>query len=258
MKDEADQVGPPLATYIGLFAAATPIPRSIIRFALYLMKFSGLFRLARHVTRHGLRIICYHGFAVADEYKYRSTIFFREDFFRKRMDYLRHEGYPIFTFASCVGRAGGRPASALRHGDNHGRWLAWGLHGRIADNSGPENPSHGLRDDLLRREPNAGLYGDGFLLVLASHAAAGGFAGRDRKFRPEVPGGRGRGGFALRRLVDGGPVSDIEFVAEMTGFIEVVRSVRRRLRAGRRSRDREHNTRGEHGQVRSLDTKGQP
>jgi peptidoglycan/xylan/chitin deacetylase (PgdA/CDA1 family) len=64
--------------------------------------------------------------------------------------------------------------------------------------------------------------------------------------------------FALRRLVDGGSVSDIEFAAEMTGFMEVVRSVRRRLRAGRRSRGREHNTRGEHGQVRSLDTKGQP
>jgi hypothetical protein len=39
--------------------------------------------------------------------------------------------------------------------------------------------------------------------------------------------------FALRRLVDGGPVSDIEFAAEMTGFMEVVRVLRRRLRLGR-------------------------
>jgi peptidoglycan/xylan/chitin deacetylase (PgdA/CDA1 family) len=39
--------------------------------------------------------------------------------------------------------------------------------------------------------------------------------------------------FALRRLVDGGPVSDIEFAAEMTGFMELVRSLRRRLRAPR-------------------------
>jgi peptidoglycan/xylan/chitin deacetylase (PgdA/CDA1 family) len=39
--------------------------------------------------------------------------------------------------------------------------------------------------------------------------------------------------FALRRLVDGGPVSEIEFAAEMTGFMELVRLLRRRLRGGR-------------------------
>jgi hypothetical protein len=36
--------------------------------------------------------------------------------------------------------------------------------------------------------------------------------------------------FALRRLVDGGAVSEIEFAAEMTGFMELVRLVRGRLR----------------------------
>jgi peptidoglycan/xylan/chitin deacetylase (PgdA/CDA1 family) len=39
--------------------------------------------------------------------------------------------------------------------------------------------------------------------------------------------------FALRRLVDGGRVSDIEFAAEMTGFMEIVRFLRRRLHAAR-------------------------
>src|SRR5260370_32941446 len=98
----------PLAICIGLFATA-PIPRSIFRFALYLMKFSGLFRLARHVTRDGLRIICYHGFAVAEEYKYRSTLFIRDEFFRKRVEYLRRERYPIFPFRESLdARAPGR------------------------------------------------------------------------------------------------------------------------------------------------------
>jgi hypothetical protein len=46
--------------------------------------------------------------------------------------------------------------------------------------------------------------------------------------------------FALRRLMDGHPVSDIEFEAEMTGFMEIVRAVRERrlfrmLRRRRRS-----------------------
>ena len=34
--------------------------------------------------------------------------------------------------------------------------------------------------------------------------------------------------FALRRLMDGHPVSDIEFEAEMTGFMEIVRALRER------------------------------
>jgi hypothetical protein len=66
------------------------------------MKFLGLFRLARHVTRHGLRIICYHGFAVAEEYKYRSTLFIRDDFFRKRVEYLRRERYPILPLRDAL------------------------------------------------------------------------------------------------------------------------------------------------------------
>src|SRR6201987_406267 len=90
------------AVPIGLFATAAPIPRPIIRFALYLMKFIGLFRLARHVTGRGLRIICYHGFAVADEYKYRSTLFIRDDFFRNRVEYLRREGYPILPLRDAL------------------------------------------------------------------------------------------------------------------------------------------------------------
>ena len=102
MKYDATLAGPPLAISIGLFATAVPIPRSIIRFALYLMKFLGLFRLARHVTRHGLRIICYHGFAVAEEYKYRSTLFIRDDFFRKRVKYLRRKRYPILPLRDAL------------------------------------------------------------------------------------------------------------------------------------------------------------
>jgi hypothetical protein len=34
--------------------------------------------------------------------------------------------------------------------------------------------------------------------------------------------------FALRRMVDGDRVSDIEFAAEMTGFMEIIRWLRQR------------------------------
>lgn len=102
MKHGDALVGLPLAICIGLFATGAPISRSIIRLALYLMQFLGLFRLARHLTRHGLRIICYHGFAVSEEYKYRSTLFIREDFFRKRVEYLKQERYPILPLRDAL------------------------------------------------------------------------------------------------------------------------------------------------------------
>src|ERR1700760_2859822 len=102
MKHDDSLIGLPLAICIGIFATAAPLSRSIIRLVLYLMKFLGFFRLARHITRRGLRIICYHGFAVAEEYKYRSTLFIREDFFRKRVEYLRRERYPILPLRDAL------------------------------------------------------------------------------------------------------------------------------------------------------------
>jgi peptidoglycan/xylan/chitin deacetylase (PgdA/CDA1 family) len=102
MKHNLAQDGLSLGPMIGLFAAAVPIPRSMIRFALYIIRLLGLFRLARYITRDGLRIICYHGFAVAEEYKYRSTLFIRDDLFRRRMEYLQRQGYPILPLSAAV------------------------------------------------------------------------------------------------------------------------------------------------------------
>jgi peptidoglycan/xylan/chitin deacetylase (PgdA/CDA1 family) len=64
--------------------------------------------------------------------------------------------------------------------------------------------------------------------------------------------------FALRRLVDGGPVSDIEFAAEMTGFMEVVRLLRRGLRSGRVSPFKGHNRLNGHVGGTSIADKGAP
>jgi peptidoglycan/xylan/chitin deacetylase (PgdA/CDA1 family) len=60
--------------------------------------------------------------------------------------------------------------------------------------------------------------------------------------------------FALRRLVDGGPVSEIEFAAEMTGFMELVRLLRRRLRGGRGMTARKRVYRNEKGRPPSTRT----
>jgi peptidoglycan/xylan/chitin deacetylase (PgdA/CDA1 family) len=368
MKHDAARLA--LAIYIGLFATAIPIPRAIIRLALYLMKCLGLFRLARHLTRDGLRIICYHGFAVAEEYKYRSTLFIRDDFFRKRMEYLRRENYPILPLRDALDAlAGGRlpPCAAVITMDDGWRgvytvglpiirklgipvtvyvttyyvenrmpvytvtvsYLFWRAVPRLVDlprgigtfdlecqaenaeevaqKFGAELPP-GERLEFLRELAEAlgvsfdeierqhlfevmdeqqlrGLAAAGVDIQLHSHRhhwplydkeMVESEVAENRRFLERVvsyplehfcyPSGvyglhqaewlAGLGvksattiepglnysdtsRFALRRLVDGGPVSDIEFAAEMTGFMEIVRSLRRRLRAGPGSRSPE-------------------
>jgi peptidoglycan/xylan/chitin deacetylase (PgdA/CDA1 family) len=92
--------------WLALFAGATPIPRWLIRGFLQIARALGLFRLARYLTRDGLRIICYHGFALADEYKYRSKLFIRDDLFRRRIAYLQRQGYPILPLGEAVAALG--------------------------------------------------------------------------------------------------------------------------------------------------------
>jgi peptidoglycan/xylan/chitin deacetylase (PgdA/CDA1 family) len=60
--------------------------------------------------------------------------------------------------------------------------------------------------------------------------------------------------FALRRLVDGGRVSDIEFAAEMAGFMELVRLLRDRLQAVRGMMARKRVHRSEEGRPSSPPT----
>jgi peptidoglycan/xylan/chitin deacetylase (PgdA/CDA1 family) len=66
------------------------------------MRILGFFRLARYITRHGLRIVCYHGFALKDEYNFRSTLFIRDELFRNRIKFLQNEGYPILPLSDAL------------------------------------------------------------------------------------------------------------------------------------------------------------
>ena len=86
----------------GSSRGAILIADGISRFALQIIKFCGLFYIARYLTRDGLRIICYHGFALADEYKYRGKLFIKEDFFRRRIAYLQRAGYPILRLDNAL------------------------------------------------------------------------------------------------------------------------------------------------------------
>jgi hypothetical protein len=72
-------------------------PVSRVRIALKIVQLLRLFRIARLITSNGLCILCYHGFALADEYRYRGTLFIKDELFSRCMKYLKRNNYPIYS-----------------------------------------------------------------------------------------------------------------------------------------------------------------
>lgn len=70
----------------------------ILRFA----KLLGGFKLARWVTAKDLRILCYHGAAVADENAFRPGLFMSGDVFASRMRYLAEGDYPVLPLGEAL------------------------------------------------------------------------------------------------------------------------------------------------------------
>src|SRR6056297_2822334 len=64
----------------------------------------GLFRLARVVTRYQLRILCYHGGALSDEWRFRPMLFMRRSTFESRINFLEANGYQFLPFAESLRR----------------------------------------------------------------------------------------------------------------------------------------------------------
>jgi peptidoglycan/xylan/chitin deacetylase (PgdA/CDA1 family) len=73
-------------------------------FVYELSKRLGLFHLARWVTRRELRILCYHGFSLADEDAFRAKLFIRSATFARRMQYLAHGGVAVLPLDEAIRR----------------------------------------------------------------------------------------------------------------------------------------------------------
>lgn len=58
-------------------------------------KMIGLFHLSDRLTRRGLRIICYHGFSLADESSFSGRTFIDPDTFEKRLAFLNRKGFRV-------------------------------------------------------------------------------------------------------------------------------------------------------------------
>ena len=81
----------------------------------YGCKTMGLFRAAAHLSRGTLPILCYHGFARADEHRFRPTLYVTPALFRERLDWLAREGYTVLPLDEAVTRLRKRqlPAKAV-------------------------------------------------------------------------------------------------------------------------------------------------
>jgi peptidoglycan/xylan/chitin deacetylase (PgdA/CDA1 family) len=87
----------------GAVQAAAPGLRMTSKIFIYhLSKRAGLFRLARRMTRRKLRILCYHGFGLADEDRFSGKLFISRTTFERRMRRLAEEGIPVLPLEEAV------------------------------------------------------------------------------------------------------------------------------------------------------------
>lgn len=71
---------------------------------LHVSKALGLFRLSRRLTRRGLRILCYHGFAMDDESKFRPKLFMSRRVVEQRLQHLKEARYSVLPLGEAIDR----------------------------------------------------------------------------------------------------------------------------------------------------------
>ncbi len=69
---------------------------------LYFIKNIGGFRIARYLTRNRLRILCYHGISLANEYSFRPGVYMRPDTFRRRMEIIHNKNYTVLPLNDAL------------------------------------------------------------------------------------------------------------------------------------------------------------
>jgi peptidoglycan/xylan/chitin deacetylase (PgdA/CDA1 family) len=85
------------------------IARTLKLALLHASKRLGLFRFARSWSAESLRILCYHGFALAGESRFRPKLFLEPETFARRLDTLMAAGFPVLGLESAL--------EALRRGE---------------------------------------------------------------------------------------------------------------------------------------------
>ena len=76
----------------------------IKRAVLYGSKRAGLFALAARITGRGLRILCYHGTALAEEHRFLPKLFMTPQTFERRLRILAERRHPVLPLGEAVER----------------------------------------------------------------------------------------------------------------------------------------------------------
>lgn len=74
------------------------------RALFYSLRLFGGFAVAQRLTRGQLRILCYHGFSIADEHLLAPYVFMRTQTFERRMRILRARGLPVISLEEAITR----------------------------------------------------------------------------------------------------------------------------------------------------------
>lgn len=72
------------------------------RLLFYIARALGAFRVARYLTRRQLRILCYHGFSVGNEFLRLPGMFMRAETFARRMAILDRMGFRVISLDEAV------------------------------------------------------------------------------------------------------------------------------------------------------------
>jgi peptidoglycan/xylan/chitin deacetylase (PgdA/CDA1 family) len=72
------------------------------RSLLVLLRALGLFAIARRLTRDHLRILCYHGISIGDQYEYDPVLFMRREIFERRLRRIRMQGWRVVDLDTAV------------------------------------------------------------------------------------------------------------------------------------------------------------
>ena len=70
----------------------------------FAVKYLGGFWLARQFNKGNTCVLCYHGFAYKDEYKFRPKLFMHPDTFAERMAWLSNSPYEIVPLSKAINR----------------------------------------------------------------------------------------------------------------------------------------------------------
>lgn len=128
---------------------------SIKRAVYHAAKWAGGFGLARRLMRGRLRILAYHGFAIAGEDLFRPQLFMKADLFGRRMEYLRRKGYAVLPLSQAAERLarGQLPNDATVITFDDGFYSTWKLAGPIMQNNSLPGTIYVTTYYCLKRNP---------------------------------------------------------------------------------------------------------